>query len=395
MNGLTPAGFIPKSLATIQEEIAEAGRAEFQGLFDLSGSTRIGRFTGALAEREALIWELLGAIVAARDPAAAEGVALDDVCALTGTIREGARRSRVAITVTGVEGTNIPALSVVSVGGGGPRFQVETAIGIGVGGTGSGWAVAVDVGPVPAVANTLTVIENSVSGWQTVTNPLDAELGALRESDPALRLRREDELQAPGGSGIGAIRADVLKVAGVMSCAVFENTTDITNPEGMSPHSIEVVVQGGADLAIAQRIWASKPAGIATHGAIAVEVEDAEGGTQVVRFSRPGLLLAWVRIVIQRGAAWPASSEGSDLAVLQVKQSVAEFDGANLGMGDTLVWEQLFQPAYAALPARSIYKIPTLQIGLVPGSLGTSDIPATSRQLVVIDTSRITVELTP
>lgn len=391
--GNTPAGFIPMPLAVIQEEIAEDARGEFGGALEVGPSTRVGRFVGTLAEREALIWELLGAIVASRDRASASGVALDDLGALTGTIRREARASRVPVTVGGTVGSVVPAGAGVRVAGGGPRFTIEAAISIGAGGTGSGFAVARDVGPVPAYAGTLTVIENPATGWQTVTNPSDAVLGRLREGDAEYRLRQEEELQAAGSSTTGAIKADVLK-AGADGCVVFENVTDVADADGIPAHSIEVVAKGGTDAAVALAVWRSKPAGIRTAGTTSVVVEDEEGGEQTVRITRPAELLAYVRVVIQRGAAWPVTPSGEAAAVAAIKAAVSAFGADNLVMGAPLVWEQLFGPVYRAVDEGAIRKIPTLQIGLAPGALGTADVPATSRQVIILDTSRVTVELT-
>lgn len=173
---------------------------------------------------------------------------------------------------------------------------------------------AATVGPIGATAGTLTQIVNPVYGWQGAYNVEDAAVGALQESDTALRVRREAELHADSGSSIEAIRRQVLAVGegtpnAVTSCLVFQNDTDFTSdgttpancPAGMPPHSVMVLSdyagsadQPALDAAIAQAIWDAVGAGIPTTFANATgssaytsTVTDSQGFLQTVYWARP------------------------------------------------------------------------------------------------------------
>ena len=83
---------------------------------------------------------------------------------------------------------------------------------------------------------------------------------------------------------------------GVQHAIVYENCTDSANTAGLPAHSIEAVVLGGQDMAIARAIWARKAAGIQTYGSSNATVIDASGNNQTVNFSRPNQVAIYVRI---------------------------------------------------------------------------------------------------
>src|SRR4051812_11491628 len=91
--GITPAGFVPKPLAVIQAELQDDLRATFGQGINLSASSVFGQLVNRLSERFAEFWDLSQADYNTKDPGAASGDALDNLCALTGTTRLAAKKS--------------------------------------------------------------------------------------------------------------------------------------------------------------------------------------------------------------------------------------------------------------------------------------------------------------
>jgi hypothetical protein len=153
-------------------------------------------------------------------------------------------------------------------------------------------------GPVAAPAGTLTVLESPLPGVVSLTNPLDATLGALEESDAELRLRREAELEASGSTTVDAIRAAVQVVETVTETKVYTNRSGAIDSGGRPPKSFEVVVVHGNADGVAQAVWDHRPAGIEPYSATADSGEaiDAEGLTQVVPFSEATSRRLWARV---------------------------------------------------------------------------------------------------
>ncbi len=342
--GLTPAGFVAKTLLELKDEIEAAWQAEFGANVDLDPNSPDGQVIGIFSERLAELWELAQAVYSSQDPDKAVGQALDAVAAITGTLRSAARASTVTLTATGDDGTILLTGREASVAITGDRFATTEdgtlvlvadwvaltpyAVGDrvhnddriyqctddGVSAASPGpegesdsisdgtvtWrflgegeaavdipAEAVEAGPKAAAAGTLTTIETPVSGWTDVNNVEDAVLGEDEEEDDHLRAKREFELAASGAGTLPAIRADVLKVLNVTAAIVFKNDSNVTDADGRPPHSVEAVVEGGDDQDIGEALFANVSAGIEPYGTESVTVTDSQGLEWEVGFSRP------------------------------------------------------------------------------------------------------------
>lgn len=164
-------------------------------------------------------------------------------------------------------------------------------------------------GKISVPIGSVNTIETPVAGFDSVTNFEDGIPGRNPETDVELRLRRLQSLQIAGAATIGAIEARVgQEVPGVTQVIVIENRTDDwvplgSSPTGRPPHSIEAVVEGGDDLAIAEKIWQVKAAGIQTHGNTQETIIDSNGDPQIIEFSRPVGRYVYIRVDFDRTGA--------------------------------------------------------------------------------------------
>lgn len=387
--GITPEGFNAKTLDVIKTEIENDFKATFGQQVNLLPRSNIGQFIGIMCEPLAELWELLETLYAELTADGATGAQLDNVAALTGTVREPPKNSRVLATLTGTAGTTIPAGSVASVAGLGTRFALAAAVVLPVGGVYVGAEfVAVDTGPKTCPAGTLTEIATPVAGWNSVNNPADAHvLGADLETDAALRLRREQELRAKGNAALEPIRQRVLDADDtVVQCVVFANDTDVTNVDGLPPHSIEVLVQGGAADKIAQAIFDSKAAGIQTYGSSSGNAVDSEGVTHVMYFSRPTVLNVYVTVdVVTVADDYPADGAA------QIKAALVNYADTRFVFGSDVVPSALSSQCFKV---SGVDEVTSVKIGTAPSPSSTSRLVIGSRQLADLDTTRIVVNAT-
>lgn len=286
--GLTPTGFVPKTVAEIIAELQQAQRSTVDGTLNTSSTGVLANVNMAFATQLAQVWELGQEIYDAHDPATAEGVALDHNGALIGVTRRPATKAQTVLALTLAANTQVPTGSVVS----NPaipttRFvTTQDATTTTTAGVVNVTAEAETAGALEAAAHTLTKIESPVSGWTAVDNPGPAIPGFATETDEAYRARQVATRATTEGATLAGIVADVLLLPNVITAKGYENTADVP-VGGMPGHSFEIVVSGGDDLVIALSIWGNKPAGIETHGTTSVTITDTEGVTHVVRFSRP------------------------------------------------------------------------------------------------------------
>ncbi len=382
MSGLTLTGFEAKSLEDIKADIEARLIADLGPSIDLDARSVLGQLVGIQSAKLAELWEVAAAVYSAGYPDTAAGLALDAVAAITGATRLPATRSTVVVTCSGDVGTVLPGGRVLTVDPGGARFASVTSATIGGGGTVAVTFEAEEYGPVLANAGTLTEIDTPIAGWDSATNAADADIGRDLETDADFRLRREQLLRRTGGAAVDAIRADVLAVEDVTACFVFENVTLITDGDGVPGKAVEVLVEGGDNDDIREAIFASRAAGIATHGSVTGTVEDAQGFTHTIKFSRPTVVDLVAAVTILTDDDFPGTGAAD------VKSAMAAFI-EDLEVGEDVILSQLFAPIFSV---SGVVDVTVLQVGV--GAPGAANITITSRQLADLDTGNITLTVT-
>jgi hypothetical protein len=94
-----------------------------------------------------------------------------------------------------------------------------------------------------------------------------------------------------------SIRSAILNnVQGVEACVVYKNDNDTPDETGRWAHSVEVVVEGGDDYAIATQIDDKKAAGINTYGNVRVDYPTEAGDEYIIRFNRPAYVYVWFSV---------------------------------------------------------------------------------------------------
>lgn len=386
--GITNAGFVPKPLDDIKTDLEGGFRAVFGAAITVIAQSVFGQLIGIVSERLADAWQLGLATYTASFREGASGIQLDNIGALTGTTRRQASYTKVTLVLSGTNGTVISAGRVTSIPSTGAKFTNLT------GGTISGGTLTLEfrasvVGPQTAYAGTVTNIDTPVAGWTSVTNPADHSfLGASVETDAAYRIRQEQELRSQGRSTLDSIRTAVIGVAGVVECIVVENNTELTDANGLPPHSFEVIVSGGLDADIAKVISDFKPVGIASYGTSTVTTTDGNGFAVNVKFSRPTVINIYVKATVTVDVAkFPVN--GAAL----IQQAVANFGDTTYHFGTEVRASALLASMFAATTGALEITMPTIGLALNPVSSATIDISI--RQLADLDSSRVALTIIP
>lgn len=389
MAGIDNTGFVTQSFETTKANLETSLRAVFGAAINLVPQSVFGQLVGIFSDRLTDLWQLGLALYNASFREGAAGVALDNIGALTGTTRKAAFPSEVLMSITGTPATAVAAGGFrASIPGVGTVFENTDAILIPGGGTQTNVRfTAIETGPKPAPAGTVTTIDTPTAGITSVTNPLDEDvLGADIESDTAYRIRQVEELRAQGSSTAKAIAARVNALDLVTAVYVFENTGDTTDAQGLPPHSFEVVAAGGSNTEIAQTIIDNKPIGIATYGTSNATVNDANGNPVVVKFSRPSDLNIYVTVsVTVDSSKFPTN--GSDL----IKAAIVDYE-ANYSIGTEVRASQLL-PGIMAVAGVLECTMPF--IGTAASPVSSTTIQVNNRQVAALDTSRVVVNVTP
>lgn len=237
----------------------------------------------------------------------------------------------------------------------------------------------------------VTKMVNNIAGFDSVTNELDPTYGRLQETDIELRQSYIAKSALRSNTMIESIVAELLNnIPDVESASGYENDTDVVDERGLPPHSIEIIVEGGDNTAIAQAILRRKAGGIQTHGSVVVNVPGVYGDPIPVRFNRPEYLYTWLKIILH-GDASKIPTNYAQLAT----DSLLE-DGAQLMAGASLLTQLLTEGIYSAVAGITyidVYTAYSTDKEYVPDEddYQVKNIIVNSRQKVLIDDTRIEV----
>lgn len=438
------SGFVTLTLQELKALLEASFRESFGASFDVRPESNAGQIIGISAERLSDLWEACENVYTAFTPDGAVGPSLDNVAAITGTIREPATPSTGTYYPTGTNGTLIVAGKQVSVVGTGAVFETmadttlatatawanSTAYTLGqvrrngstqrcyiciTAGTSAGsggpdadseditdgtahWRClgdgaaynsvavqSVEDGPYIAAAGTLRTIETPVSGWSGGNNNIDAVTGTDIESDAALRLRRESELRGAGRAAVPAIQTRLMQVDGVTAAVVFDNPDDTTDADGLPPHSIEALVTGGDDTEVAQAVFENVAAGIQTYGSTTEAITDTQGVLRSISFSRPTAIDVYVVVTLEVDpSVWNDDSPD------EIEQAIVDYGDAQL-TGRNVVASAIEAQCFTVAGVLDA----TCYIGTSPSPATRTTIQVALREYAEFDTSRISVTATP
>ena len=301
-------------------------------------------------------------------PATGYGAALTSNVKINGIARRGATNSTVDLVLTGTAGTSITNGTVKDTNN--VIWRLPALVTIGVGGTVTVTATCSNSGAVAALAGTITTINTPTRGWASVTNPAAATVGAPAETDAELRIRQGQSVALPSLTPFEGVDGAIANVAGVTRHKLYENDTGSTDSNGLPPHSISAIVDGGDVTEIAQTIRGNKGQGTATYGTTSVTVPDTYGNPHVISFSRSTDVPIYGHITLKAFTGYT-----SQIGV-QIQQAVADYING-LTIGDDVLLSRIYSPANLGVVSGGnarYYDIQELLIGKSAGSVAASNI---------------------
>jgi hypothetical protein len=329
------------------------------------------------------------------DPAFASGRMQDAIGRIYFMTRIPGSPTSVSCTVTGNNGTVLP-VGTLAQDVSGNTYSLVNAITFTTAAPSqtAEFANTVD-GPIPCPANTLTIIYQSVSGWNSITNSADGVLGQNIETRQAFELRRQQSVAVNATGSLDAIQAAVLAVPNVLSAYTTQNNTSSTQTIGgvsVPANSIYVSVAGGTSQAIGNAIYAKAPPGIPTSGTTAVTVQDTQAGysapypTYTVNYTQAASTPIYYAVTLANNSQVP-----SNAATLIQAAIVSAFAGGDGGVaatiGATLYASRMYAPV-AMLGSWA--QIVDIYIGLAAGPTGNI-VTLNINQVPTIAASQITV----
>ncbi|EAB4304045.1 hypothetical protein GI075_02605 [Salmonella enterica] len=301
-------------------------------------------------------------------PATGYGAALTSNVKINGIARKGATNSTVDLLLTGTAGTTITNGTVKDTNN--VIWRLPASVVIGVDGAVTVTAICSNSGAVAALAGTITTINTPTRGWTSVTNPAAATVGAPAETDAELRIRQGQSVAIPSITPFEGVDGAIANIAGVTRHKLYENDTGKTDGNGLPPHSISAIVDGGDVTEIARTIRGNKGQGVRTWGKTSVTVPDRYGNPHIISFSRPTDVPVYGKITLKVFAGYT-----SQIGV-QIQQAVADYINS-LMIGDPVLLSRIYSPANLGVVSGGnarYYDIQELLIGKSPETVAAANI---------------------
>ena len=321
----------------------------------------------------------------ARSPLTAVGSDLDSIVKMNGLARLPASYSTAPETITGVAGTVITNGLITDTQGN--VWALPLSVTIPSGGSVTVGITCQTAGSIQAATGAINTISGgATAGWTGATNPSPALPGLPVEANSQLRARQALSVAAPSLTRLASTISAIAAVSGVTRYATgtptpggpgssIENPTGATDPWGNPPHSISMVVEGGADLDVATAIYQKRGLGVYTNpdstaGSMSVPVTDPNTGTiTTIGFQRPSYVPIYVTMVIH-------GLTGYTSATLTAIQDAIITYLNDLQIGEEVTFSAFYAVASSVMPnlLTPQFSITSLYTGITSSPSGTTNI---------------------
>lgn len=384
---ITSAGITIPSYNDVYQSLI----ASFQSIYGsdaiLTADSQDGQFVAIMAKAINDSNNAAVSVYNAFSPATAQGANLSSVVKINGIARAVASASTVDVTIVGVVGTTITNGVVQDTNQ--VNWDLPASVTIPPAGEITVTATCAQPGAVSAAPGTVTTIATPTRGWQTVTNASAASLGNPVEEDADLRVRQASSTALPSLTVLDGIVGAVKAITGVTRVAAYENDTNIIDTNGLPPHVISLVVEGGDATAIANAIAAKKTPGGGTYGTTTVTVTDVYGIPHPINFFRP-TPQAITAVVNLKALAGYSTAVGA-----RVQQAISDYvNSVAIGGGSAgaVEWDACIAAAKGVVGGNT-FKITSLTIS-GPGGAGAPDVPLAFNQSATCTPASVTVNAT-
>jgi uncharacterized phage protein gp47/JayE len=304
-NFLDVSGLHTETLQEIIDDITAKLQAIYGADINIEPNSPDGQMINIFSQAKI---DLLDAIVSTYNsfsPEVAIGTVLDQRCAINGIVRNGATYTRTNITIVTDRVLTLNGLDTapnnaftVKDSSGNLFYLLETAA-LSVGSNIKEFRAAI-AGKIETTIATITEIATITLGVISVNNPDSATYtGVNEETDAELRIRRQASVSVQSEGFLIGLTGSLKNITGVIDAEVYENTTDVTDINGILPHSMWAIVDGGENTDIADVIYLKRNAGCGMTGSSSVDIEQVNGTIFTVLFDRPTYEDLYIDVTIQ------------------------------------------------------------------------------------------------
>lgn len=307
---LDASGLQISTLQEVRTTLENGYRQIYGSDINLDQNSPDGQVVGIFSQAMIDMRELLFSIYNSFDPDRAIGRQLDERVVINNIQRAGGTFTIINISITVDRTVTLPGLDAAFNDINGTGYTVADNAGTQfilidtatiTAGTHSLSFRAKEIGQVETTIGTIQNAVTVVLGVTGINNPSAAtSIGQDEETDAQLRLRRQLSVANSSTGYLNGLLGLILSLDGVSDAALYENYTGATDVNGIPPHAIWLIVEGGANNDIAQVIYERKSYGCDMRGDVEVDITTASNAIFTAKFDRPEGQDLYIRFDIQR-----------------------------------------------------------------------------------------------
>lgn len=321
----------PATLEAFQTSLREIFGADLY----LEPDSQEGQLAAIIALAQQDTYALAAAVYNAFSPQTAQGAGLSRMVLINGIRRHASGYSTTPVRCVGSAGTIIRGGQLEDDAG--RKWDLPAEVVIPAAGEIMVTATAQEPGDIRAAAGEVKTLATPCRGWQSAVNTEAATPGRAVETDAALRERQAMSTALPSLTVFEGTLGAVGAVQNVTRWRGYENDTSEPDINGLPPHSICLVAEGGESQAIAEAIALKKTPGCYTHGDVEILTRDEMGVPNPIRFFYARSVRVRVRVTIKPLAGYLSSTAQA------IKTNLAAYINS-LPIGDDVMVSRLLCP---------------------------------------------------
>ena len=144
------------------------------------------------------------------------------------------------------------------------------------------------LGAISSAPNTITVPVSVVIGVVSINNATGvSSLGQDGETDSAFSARRNVSFANKAYNSLDGLYSDLLNLTGVATAAVYDNSSNVVDADGIPAHGFWAIVEGGSDEDIANTIYVNAVKSLPSKGDETYDIITIQGQVYTAKWDRP------------------------------------------------------------------------------------------------------------
>ncbi|MDU6827745.1 baseplate J/gp47 family protein [Campylobacter sp.] len=296
---ITNARVAIDEINAIKERLENGFKRIYGDDIALTPDTPDGQMIGLFSEALDEVNQCLIFAVQMLDPYLAQGEWLDQRVAYAGLLRKQAEFSRAnGVTIHGNTNVKIPKGTILIDKNNNP-WSSDYEVVLGSEGSAVVSITSAQAGAFSINSGDEFKLQEIILGVDRIVAAQSGILGSLEETDGELLKRFMLSHSINNNDDRQGLEAYLLNLDGVTQCKVLENYTNVTDENGLPPHSLNAIVLGGDDDEIAQAILRKKIGGCGLSGQTTIET-DYLGMKREAKFDRPKTINPKISMQLKR-----------------------------------------------------------------------------------------------